>query len=322
MRADRLLSIILLLQKHHHLTAAALAKELAVTERTIYRDLDALNVAGVPVYTRSGPDGGCFLDDAYRTSLHWFSGNELQTLLYTSSASPLVALGMGSAMEQAVLKLLTMLPERGQRQAQAMRQRLYLDPTGWYHQGEQHPHLGVLKEAVWGDFLIEVVYESQDGTVKPRTLAPYSLIYKSDRWYMAAADKSGEIASIRTYRVNRLTALRIRTERFERDLTFDIERYWQDAAAAFRKQMPSYIVLLRAHQNAMPYFASTMSGRYEILEQQDIWTLLRVHYTVFEEARTSALGLGTDVHVIDPPELHAAVIALAEAVVARHAESR
>ena len=156
MRADRLLSIVLLLQRHHRLKASELAEKLGVTERTIYRDIDALSLAGVPVYTRTGPDGGCFLDEHYRSQLNWFTGAEMQALLYTGSASPLSDLGMEQAMDNAVLKLLSLLPERSRQEAEKMRHRLYLDPSGWYESDDSHPTLPLLKDAVWNDVLIDV----------------------------------------------------------------------------------------------------------------------------------------------------------------------
>jgi predicted DNA-binding transcriptional regulator YafY len=124
MRADRLLAIVLLIQRDGQMTASELATATGVTQRTIYRDVEALSMAGVPIYTQPGPRGGIGLDAAYRSQLNWFTGPELQALLYTGSAAPLAELGLGQAMDHAVLKLLALLPERGQRDAELMRQRL------------------------------------------------------------------------------------------------------------------------------------------------------------------------------------------------------
>lgn len=317
MRADRLLSLVLLLQRHRHLTARELAESLGVTERTIYRDIDALSMAGVPVYTRSGPDGGCFLDEQYRSSLNWFTGAELQTLLYAGSAAPLSALGMQQAMDDAILKLLALLPGRHQREAEAMRQRLYLDPSGWYGTTESHPSLPLLKEAVWTDTVIEADYENWDGERQRRTLAPYSLVYKADRWYLVA--RSQRSGTVRTYRVSRLTDVTLGDAQFERDPGFDIAAYWADAAAQFMSRLPGYPVTLRARPAAMIYFRSALAGRYDVLDENADWLLLRVHYTVFEEARSSVLGLGTEAEVVEPTALHTAVVAQARAIAAKYA---
>ncbi len=318
MRADRLLTIVLLLQRQQHLKASELAEALGVTERTIYRDIEALSMAGVPVYTRTGPDGGCFLDEQYRSSLNWFTGAELQTLLYTSSASPLSELGMQQSMDHAVLKLLALLPSRHQQEAEQMRQRLYLDPSGWYGTTEAHPMLPLLKEAVWGDLVIEALYETWEGDQQPRTLAPYSLVYKSDYWYLVG--KSYPSGSMRTYRVSRLTDVRLQTTRFDRDRDFKIAAYWEQASAQFLQRLPSYPVVMRVQPDAMIYFQHIFPGRFEFIEQNDDWWILNVHYTVFNEARTSVLGLGIAVEVIHPKELHEAVIGQAKAIIAKYVE--
>ena len=317
MRADRLLSIVLLLQRHHQLTAKQLSENLGVTERTIYRDIDALSIAGVPVYTRTGPDGGCFLDEYYRSSLNWFTESELQTLLYTGSASPLSDLGMQSAMDNAILKLLTLLPGRNQKEADQMKQRLYLDPSGWYGTQERYPTLPLLKEAVWGDMMISALYETWDGEQQPRTLAPYSLVYKSGRWYLIALRQGAD--SMRTYRVSRLSEIQLMADKFERDSNFDIVKYWEEASAQFIQRLPEYPVTLRAKHTTLIYFRNVMTGRYDVIEEHVNELTLKVQYTVFEEALTSVLGLGIDVDVIEPQELHDAVLERAKAIVAKHA---
>ena len=317
MRADRLLSIILLLQHHQHMTAKALSDQLGVTERTIYRDIEALSMAGIPVYTRTGPDGGCFLDDHYRHHLNWFTGAELQTLLYAGSASPLSELGMQQTMDNAMLKLLTLLPNRYQQDAQRIKQRLYLDPSGWYGKYDKHPNLPVLKDAVWGDLMIDCLYEKWDGTQQSRTLSPYSLVYKADRWYLVATQDNTE--TMRTYRVSRITEVRLLTTPFQRDPDFDIIAYWDEASAQFLQRLPNYPVTLRVKPNTLIYFQHMLTGRYDVLEQHDDWWTIQVHFTVLEEARSSVLGLGTDVEVIQPKELHDAVIEQARAIVAKYA---
>jgi predicted DNA-binding transcriptional regulator YafY len=304
MRADRLLAIVLLIQRDGQLTAAELAAATGVTERTIYRDVQALSLAGVPLYTQPGPRGGIALDAAYRSHLNWFTGPELQALLYTGSAAPLAELGLGQAMDHAVLKLLTLLPERGQREAELMRQRLYLDPSGWYGFGEAHPTLPSLKEAVWKDRRIQATYDNWEGLQRPVELAPYSLVYKTGRWYLVAAEAG---RGPRTYRVSRLSEIDMLTEGFERDTEFDIASYWAEADAAFQARLPRYPATLRVRREALVYFEQMYAGRYEVVEDGEEWLRLRVEFMVIEEARTSALGLGTDAEVLEPIQLRAAV---------------
>lgn len=316
MRADRLLSIVLLLQRHHQLTAKALSDSLGVTERTIYRDIEALSMSGVPVYTRTGPDGGCFLDDTYRTSLNWFTGAELQTLLYTGTASPLSELGMDTTADNAILKLLALLPNHHQQQVEQMQQRLYLDPSGWYDSDETHPMLPKIKEAVWNDRVMDAQYENWEGDGKAVTLHPYSLVYKSGRWYLVA--RRDDKDTMRTYRVSRFTEVRLQLRTFERDSSFNIATYWADASMQFQQRLPEFTVTLRVKKHTLIYFQHMMAERYTVIEQSDTWWVLDVQYMVFEEARTSVLGLGTDVEVIAPQTLLTAVIEQAKAIVAKY----
>jgi predicted DNA-binding transcriptional regulator YafY len=316
LRADRLISIVLLLQRHGHMTASFLARSLGVTERTIYRDIEAISIAGVPIYTRSGPEGGVFLDAEYRSQLNWFTEAELQALLYTGSASPLAELGLQQAMDNAVLKLLALFPARAKQDAERMRQRLYLDPAGWYGLEEAHPTLPVLKEAVWNDLILDATYQNWEGIPKSVSLAPYSLVYKVGNWYLVAANQPS--GALRTYRAARLGDIRVRDEHFERPLDFDIAAYWAGASESFKQGLPAYPAKLRVRRTAMLYFQQVLAGRYEIVEELEGWLVLQVRYMVFEEARTSVLGLGTDVEVIEPAELHAAVLDLARALVDKY----
>ncbi len=315
MRADRLLSIVLLLQQHHQLTAKSLSDRLGVTERTIYRDIEALSMAGVPVYTRTGPEGGCFLDEHYRSSLNWFTTSELQALLYTGTASPLSELGMKPAVDNAILKLLARLPNQ-QKQIDQMQQRLYLDPSGWYGNHEAYPLLPQLKEAVWGNVVISTIYESWDGIQKSATLYPYSLVYKSGRWYAVAMD--ADTKAFRTYRVSRFADVTLESDTFERDPDFNIIAYWTEASEKFNQRLPSYPVRLRIGKDMLIYFQHQYAGRYEIVESNDDSYILDVQYMVFEEARTSILGLGTDAEVIAPPNLQKAIIEQAQAIVDKY----
>lgn len=316
MRADRLLSIILLLQKHHRLTAKDLSIRLGVTERTIYRDIDALSMAGVPVYTQTGINGGCFLDEQYRSQIHWFTDSELQTLLYTGSAVPLSQLGMKDAMDNASLKLLSLLSTSRQKDSEKMQQRIHFDASDWYGtHSEKNPILPLLKEAIWADKLIDVHYENWQGDHKTYTLAPYSLVYKAYKWYLVADDMLKD--SIRTYRISRLSDLQIQPEHFERNPNFDIADYWQETSEKFQTRVPTYPVTLRVKSHAMTYFKTLFIDRHTVIEQTSNWWTLDVTYMVFEEARTSILGLGVDVEVIEPKALHDAVIEQAKAIIKR-----
>src|SRR4030042_2885928 len=142
MRADRLISIVMLLQTHEKMTAEELSKELEVSQRTIYRDIIALNVAGVPVFTGRGPGGGIALVESYRTTLTGMSEDEAQALFMLSIPEELQELGVGQKWNSALLKLAVALPEERRSVMVETQQRIYLDTTEWTPEPEQVITLG------------------------------------------------------------------------------------------------------------------------------------------------------------------------------------
>src|SRR5579863_122106 len=176
MRADRLLVLLLLLQTRERVTAQSLAKRLEVSERTIYRDLVALSMAGVPVYAERGPGGGWSLLEDYRTNLNRLTEAEINTLFMSGAAGPLKDLGLGKAREDALLKLLAALPSVYRRHAELARQRIHLDAAGWFQQEEPVPLLPLLQEATWNDRRLRLTYlRGRDNTINQRLVDPYGL---------------------------------------------------------------------------------------------------------------------------------------------------
>ncbi len=158
MRADRLLSILLLLQARGRMTARELAERLEVSERTIYRDLDALSSAGVPIYAERGPGGGCELLDGYQTKLNGLTEMEVRALFLLSVSGPLVDLGLGKALEDALLKLSTALPASYRSNAELVRQRIHLDTAPSYSSEMKAPHLHIIQDALWQDRKLHLTY--------------------------------------------------------------------------------------------------------------------------------------------------------------------
>src|SRR5438067_12231787 len=147
MRADRLLSLLMLLQIRGRMPAHELAKRLEVSERTIYRDIEALNAAGVPVYTESGPGGGCVLAEGYRTNLTGLTEAEVRTLFMSGASGLLADLALGHALQAASIKLLAALPSAHRQAAEPARPRIYLEPAGWPEPEKAGPHRRTIQEA-------------------------------------------------------------------------------------------------------------------------------------------------------------------------------
>jgi predicted DNA-binding transcriptional regulator YafY len=177
-RADRLLSILLLLQTHRRMTARELATRLELSERTVYRDMDALSAVGVPVSTERGKGGGCLLLDGYRTNLTGLNDAEIQALFLTNAPRLLADLGLRRAGEAALIKLLATLPAVSRRDAEFVQQRILVDTAGWNRPEEAIPSLPILQEAIWQERKVRLTYRRPNSTPGERLVDPLGLVAK------------------------------------------------------------------------------------------------------------------------------------------------
>lgn len=324
MRADRLLSMMLFLSAHNHMTAQELATRLEVSERTIYRDINALSAAGVPIYTQPGTHGGVFLDENYRISLTGLSPAQIHALFMSRAAGPLSDLGLANAIEETLLKLFAALPSRQRNDVEQLRQRFYVDPTNWFQNNERPPFFEDLQQAVWEDRQIHLIYQTVEHGLVERTLAAYALVAKGNVWYLIGKEPGG---TMRTYRLDRLSQVQLQETYFERDGDFDLIAYSEDARRSFEQHMlasfPPYPATLRVHIDVLWVFPAHMEGRYEHMSEPDStgWVILRVTYNSPGEAHMHVLGLGTAVEIIEPQELYTSVLETAQAIVARETAS-
>ena len=202
-RASRLVSILLHLQSRGRLTAAELAGELEVSERTIYRDLFELGAAGVPIYGERGKGGGYQLLDGFRTNLTGLTAEEAGALLIAGAPGPAAELGLGSLLAATRLKLLAAVPPALRETATRAEGRFYLDPGGWEHDRPRDDrHLKTVARAVWNDRRLEIGYRRPDGQVVRRTLDPLGLVHKTGVWYLVAIHDG----DTRVFRVDRILA--------------------------------------------------------------------------------------------------------------------
>ena len=211
MRASRLVQLLLLLQARGRMTAANLAVELEVSERTIHRDVDALSAAGVPIYAERGPHGGIQLVDGYRTRLTGLTGDEAEALFLSGLPGPAAELGLGTVVAAARLKVLAALPTELRARASRLVERFHLDAAGWFHASESVPHLGALADAVWESRRVTVGYRRAGGEVD-RILDPVGLVLKAGIWYLVAVTDG----QVRTYRISRFSRVTPTDRTFER----------------------------------------------------------------------------------------------------------
>src|SRR5438067_2853422 len=218
MRASRLLSVLLLLQNRGRMTAEELAAELEVSVRTVYRDIEALSAAGVPVYADRGRTGGYRLVDGYRTRLTGLTEEEAQALSLAGLPVAAAELGLGTVLAAAQLKLYAALPEELRSRAGKLAERFLLDIPGWFRGVESLPRLSELARAVWENRRIKMRYRRWDATDVTRSVDPLGLILKAGNWYLAARGDGTD----RSYRVSRILELAELPETFERPADFDL----------------------------------------------------------------------------------------------------
>ena len=303
MRASRLLSILMTLQARGRVTAQVLATECEVSLRTIYRDIDALSAAGVPVYSDRGSAGGYRLLEGYRTRLNGLSREEAKALFLSGLTGPAAALGLGPVMAAAQLKLTAALPAEMRSAADQMRACFHLDAPGWFHEKELPVHLRDIAVAVWNQRLIEIRYRSWKAETR-RRVAPLGLVLKSGAWYLAGLVDD----STRTYRIARIREMKVLDEGFERPSDFDLEAYWTQSTQRLERQLHQNCATVRlspvGFKMLEPLTSQFVSALTEIGEADaDGYRTVVMPVGSLWQASSQLLRFGVDAEVLGPPEL-------------------
>jgi predicted DNA-binding transcriptional regulator YafY len=312
---------MMLLQARRRMTARELATELEVSLRTVYRDVDALAAAGVPVYAEHGRTGGYQLVDGYRTRLTGLTEDEAQSLFMVGLPGPAEALGLSAEVASAERKLLAALGPDQRLRAGRLRDRFHLDLPSWYARPIPEPHLGAIAEAVLNDRVIDVVYRRWAAPREvERRLAPYGLVLKGGGWYLvaAAAHRDGEA---RIYRVANILQITPAEERFSRPAGFELAAHWQRHLAEFEQR--------RFTGRAVVRVSPGLAGRLRDLSDPtlrtvvedtrpgpDGWYVVEVPIESEGQAARQLIRYGADVEVLSPPSLRTTLRELAREVAA------
>jgi predicted DNA-binding transcriptional regulator YafY len=303
----------MLLQAHGKLTAQQLAERLEVSERTIYRDMDALSAAGFPIVADRGQKGGWRLLDDYRSRLSGLKASELQSLFLSPSDELLADLGLSETWESARQKLIASLPVDHRKKVQTVWNRIHIDTSTWKGQKEELQTFEVLKQAIWQEKKVHIVYKRADGLLITRDVDPLGLVAKGSRWYFVAAHE-GEL---RNYRVSRIRKAEQTEEAFIRPANFDLAAYWKTSTQSFVKQLPTYPVQIEARETLIPRltFTDIFVRIAEVRRaERSGWFSVQLIFDTKEEAKRYLLGFATDVRVIEPSLLQQEICAMAEAM--------
>lgn len=306
MRADRLLTILLLLQNRGKMTSRELANTLEVSERTVFRDMEALSASGVPVFAERGREGGWMLTEGYRTSLTGMKPKEIASLLLSADVSLLSDLSIHEDFSSAVRKLEAASSPQTSSPAAYLSQRIHIDGASWHPSDEKYPFLSVLQDALWEDRKVKITYD-RNNEPQTRLINPLGLVAKRGVWYVVA-EREGEI---RTYRVSRLVTAEATNESFQRPDPFDLKSYWEQSTLAFKASLPRYPATLLVKENILKEFRRerfvTVTNIEEASDSE--WLSVEAEFNTVESACRIVLSFSPSVIVTAPQELREKLLA-------------
>ena len=318
MRASRLVNLLLLLQTRGMMTARELSRELEVSERTIYRDVEALSESGVPIYAERGPHGGIRLVEGYRTRLTGLTPDEAEALFLGGLPGPAAELGLGTVVAAARLKVLAALPPELRARASRITERFHFDAPGWFQSPDPVPFLGTLATAAWETRRVRLTYRRPDAIVA-REVEPLGLVLKGGMWYLVARSNG----QFRTYRVSRVLAAEATDATFARPAGFDLGRHWSSSIAAYERDFERIELVLRVAPEAIGDVVGVL-GRDRIRpgggSEPDGRLLVRAGFEWDDELISAAIRLAHITEVVEPAWAAERMVTFARTVLGRVGE--
>ncbi|MER7581707.1 WYL domain-containing protein [Kitasatospora sp. NPDC097691] len=307
MKADRLLSILLLLQTRGRVSATELAERLEVSVRTVYRDVESLSAAGVPVFTERGRHGGIGLLPGYRTDVTGLTADEARALFVLSAQGAHSDLGLDGALGSALRKVMAALPAPHRPAAERISERILVDPARWMQGGASTaasgPDLGELQYAVFADRRLRLRYR-HSGTPAPveYTVDPYGLVSKASVWYLVA-DLHGEP---RLFRADRVLAAETAEEAVRRRAGVGLGEVWAVLREQVERLPKELSVRVRVRRGRLDLFLRIHGGRVTVQPPEagagsaEEWVEVAMAFPAPAAVR-SLLAFGADVEVLAPP---------------------
>jgi predicted DNA-binding transcriptional regulator YafY len=311
MRSGRQIALLLNLQTRGGATAPALAADLGVSIRTIYRDVEQLSEAGVPVYAERGNGGGIRLVEGYRTRLTGLDLAESEALSLAGWSTVADALGVGSAAAGAQRKLLAAIPSSAATKAGRTRERIHFDLARWYDATATPQQLPQLARAVWDQRKIRIDYTSWTARTK-REVDPLGLVLKNATWYLIAR----HLGKIRTYRVSEIASLELLEGTFTVPDDFDLPAFWDASKARFEDSLVRGNATLRLSERAEPLLANLGARAARLVRDPLDPNVVTVPIESTDKAAREFLAFGDAIEVLGPPELRSRLASLASATAA------
>lgn len=315
------MALLMLIRTRERWTASQLAEELEVSVRTIYRDVEALQAAGVPLWTESGPGGGIRILPGWSSQIEALTGDEVAALALAGVPGAASEVGLGAVAMSAQLKVRAALPPELAARADRIGERLHLDLPGWFHRPDTTEHLTDVAAAVWEGRRIDMSYRRHDRTVR-RRVDPLGLVLKAGTWYLVAAHRG----TVRTYRVGRITTCRVRDEAAERPGDFDLAAWWAESSAEFDRSILRSTCTLRLSPAARRRLSgATGPSAAELAlagagpSDPDGWCVVELEVESDEVAASQLISLATGVEVLEPASLRSLMFELGTAIAEHHA---
>lgn len=321
MRASRLLSILLTVQARGRVTAQALADQLEVSRRTIYRDIDELSAAGVPIYADPGPGGGFALLDGFRTDLNGLTTEEAAALPFAGLPSVAADLGLAVSAASAHVKFMAALPHAARADVGRIADRFHLDALDWQRRSRASPHLLAIAAAVWQSHVLRIRYESWRST-RWRTVEPLGLVLKAGQWYLIASAEKG----VAIFRVTSVRNVEQTDGRFDRPSSFDLKACWKDLVNRFEAGLRRRCATLRAAPTSLDRLdrlgADIADKLREAVPGDAGWREAVVPIETIGHAASLILGFADEIEVIAPVELMTELATRAARVATLYAQPR
>ncbi|MGF1664053.1 MAG: helix-turn-helix transcriptional regulator [Kineosporiaceae bacterium] len=320
MRADRLVSLVLLLRQRGRLTSDALARELEVSTRTVLRDIEALSAAGVPVYAERGRHGGFALLPGFRTELTGLTHDEALALLASGSGRGRQIAGLGPALGSALRKVVDALPEAHRAAAGDAARRILLEPETDLLQRRAIPDdvppdvMGEVRLAVLAGRRLRIRYAATGQDPRWRTVDPIGLVIARERGYLLATRCGAD----RTYRLSRVSAAEALPERAQRPDEVDLDRIWRERSARFRSGGELVTVSVRVRPARRDELVRTAVAVDAEEPDTDGWLRLEATFQDLRHAEWALWQLATDAEALAPQALRTCLRDRATAIAARY----
>lgn len=310
MRLHRLIGIIMLLDSRGVMTAKNLANILETSERTIYRDIDILCEAGIPIYSVSGPNGGfSFMEDYKINSNVLESGDALHLLLSSMGIRPQKNTEMAQQLKNAVIKLENSVSREHKEEIIKAKERFFIDSEPWWGKRAEGKNIDIIKDTILNLKKLNICYKKFSGEVSERIIRPYGAVVKNSEWYVIAFCQVK--TDIRVFSCNRIEAIEILEESYIIPESFSLERFWEYSKQQFVKK-----TTLKVENKAYPIKVKLHEAKQQILEgfavhasckAGDAW-IYDLDMISFQTACNVIFPVSDRVEVLEPIELRDFII--------------